>query len=252
MFAEALENGLATSRAIGLVITPESVTSGWIKEEYYRALSLSKEKPLQLIPLILRDATMPGFLQSRHYISFLNEATYDIDVDKIVWPGITGKRIVVYTVDPYRGGPWDLFEDVGAAIGMNVRKGEDCIRLPWLVSEGIEKEPETRIVLAVDIFEGAPEKKRARTDPREYIDLIFDLRARTKGTTNEIVFILYHHSHAFELGRRVFSPDVQKRLGNFFTLHRDLPRADFQVEARTNWYRVQQEVLRTDKPLESS
>src|SRR5688500_11672103 len=67
-FAEALENGLATSRAVGLVVTPASVSSGWVKEEYYRALSLTEREGLQLIPILLKDAEMPAFLKSRQYV----------------------------------------------------------------------------------------------------------------------------------------------------------------------------------------
>jgi hypothetical protein len=59
IFAEALENGLATSRAVGLVVTPASVSSGWVREEYFRALSLTKKSGLQLIPILLKDTEMP-------------------------------------------------------------------------------------------------------------------------------------------------------------------------------------------------
>jgi len=59
LFAEALEEALENCRAIALIISPQAMDSGWVKEEYYRALSLSKDKqlPLQLIPVILREAT---------------------------------------------------------------------------------------------------------------------------------------------------------------------------------------------------
>jgi|SRR5215469_13846745 len=53
LFAEALERGLTTSRAVGLLVTPESLTSNWVKNEYYRVLSLNAAGELQLIPLVL-------------------------------------------------------------------------------------------------------------------------------------------------------------------------------------------------------
>lgn len=89
-FAEALETGLATSRAVGLIVTPESIASNWVKNEYYRALSLSTDGELQLIPLLFGTCQLPGFLKDCSWINFL-EGDYRQNVDKLVWPGITGK-----------------------------------------------------------------------------------------------------------------------------------------------------------------
>ena len=100
LFAEALENGIQMSRSMGLVITPESLTSNWVREEYYRALSLVNEDNLHLIPILLEKAELPGFLKGRQYIDFTDENAYEYNVDRLVWPGITGKRIVVAWVLP--------------------------------------------------------------------------------------------------------------------------------------------------------
>lgn len=93
LFAKALEEGLQSSRAVVLVVSPEAMASGWVEEEYYRALSLAKDPqaPLQLIPVILRDAEVPGFLQSRNWIDFRDETAYAQNVGKLVW-GITGQK----------------------------------------------------------------------------------------------------------------------------------------------------------------
>jgi hypothetical protein len=93
LFAQALEEGLAQSRAVALIISPEAMASGWIKEEYYRALYLAKNKnsPLQLIPVILREAEFPGFVEGRNLIDFRDESSYSENVWKLVW-GITGQK----------------------------------------------------------------------------------------------------------------------------------------------------------------
>ena len=93
LFAEALEQALDNCRAVALVVSPEAIKSGWVKEEYYRALSLAKTKQaaLQLIPVILRGAGPPGFLQSRNWVDFRDETTYARRVWTLVW-GITGKK----------------------------------------------------------------------------------------------------------------------------------------------------------------
>jgi hypothetical protein len=93
LFAKALEAGLASSRAVALIISPEAMASGWVEEEYYRALSLTKNKaaPLQLIPVLLREAKPPDFVTSRDWIDFRDEAAYAERVWELVW-GITGHK----------------------------------------------------------------------------------------------------------------------------------------------------------------
>ena len=59
LFVEALEDGIESSKAVGLVVTPESMNSSWVKEEYYRAVALSRNRNLQLIPILLKDTELP-------------------------------------------------------------------------------------------------------------------------------------------------------------------------------------------------
>ena len=93
LFAEALEEALENCRAIALIISPEAVDSGWVKEEYYRAVSLSKSKqlPMQMIPVILREADVPGFAKSRNWVDFRDESKYSQNVWSLVW-GILGHK----------------------------------------------------------------------------------------------------------------------------------------------------------------
>lgn len=92
MFAEALEKGIEESRAVALIISPEAMASGWVKAEYYRALSLATNNQLQLIPVLYKNAEIPGFLRDRSWVDFSNEVEYDEKVNDLIW-GITGKKI---------------------------------------------------------------------------------------------------------------------------------------------------------------
>jgi hypothetical protein len=91
LFAKALEEGLANSRAVALIVSPEATASGWVETEYYRALSLAQNKHLQLIPVILRNADIPGFLEDRNWVNFREKSAYSQNVWKLVW-GIAGKK----------------------------------------------------------------------------------------------------------------------------------------------------------------
>lgn len=109
VFAEALEKGLQESKAVALIITPASMNSGWVKEEYYRALDLATNNELQLIPVLYKDAEIPGFLKNRNWVDFSDDTKYTQNMEKLIW-GITGEKKVT-------GNP--LFKD-GAPDGIVV------------------------------------------------------------------------------------------------------------------------------------
>jgi len=93
IFVHALEDAIDHCKAIVLVISPESIQSKWVQEEYARAISLEKQKgvSVQVIPVILETAEVPSFLSSRNYVDFREESKYSENIWKLVW-GITGKK----------------------------------------------------------------------------------------------------------------------------------------------------------------
>jgi formylglycine-generating enzyme required for sulfatase activity len=87
-----LELALKNSRGVAIIISPEAVASGWVEEEYAAAIQLAKTKAdFQVIPVILREAELPRFLQSRNWVDFRDETNYAQSVWKLVW-GITGDK----------------------------------------------------------------------------------------------------------------------------------------------------------------
>jgi hypothetical protein len=93
LFIDALERGIRSSRCVALIVSPASVRSPWVREEYNRALTLSHTAgwELRLIPVLLRDAELPGFLASRSWVDFRDPSRYPESVDRLAF-GITGKR----------------------------------------------------------------------------------------------------------------------------------------------------------------
>jgi hypothetical protein len=93
LFVGALEAGLENSKTVALLVSPESIQSGWVKEEYSRALSLAqlKTQPLQLIPVVLRETDLPGFLASRNWVDFRDESTFEKSLIQLIF-GITGRK----------------------------------------------------------------------------------------------------------------------------------------------------------------
>jgi tetratricopeptide (TPR) repeat protein len=88
-----LELALENSRAVALIVSPEAIDSGWVEEEYSRAVALAQDKHvrLQLIPIILRTAKLPGILKNRKWVDFRDETAYTEKVEELVW-GITGEK----------------------------------------------------------------------------------------------------------------------------------------------------------------
>ena len=63
----ALERALEQTNAVVLVVSPESIESGWVRERVFGAVALSNRRtnPVRLIPVLLRDAELPAFLANR-------------------------------------------------------------------------------------------------------------------------------------------------------------------------------------------
>jgi TIR domain len=93
LFVDALEKGLESSRTVALIISPEGMQSGWVDEEYNRAIGLAQDKneKIRLIPVILRTTKLPGFLSGRNWVDFTDESSFDGSLEKLIW-GITGKK----------------------------------------------------------------------------------------------------------------------------------------------------------------
>ena len=64
LFGEALEQGIAQSANVALIVSPEAATSGWVKEEFNRALTLAIGGDIRLLPVILHDAEFDGLNNS--------------------------------------------------------------------------------------------------------------------------------------------------------------------------------------------
>ena len=88
-----LETGFELCKSYVLVVSPEAIRSQWVSEEYHRAVTLAKlkDRPLQVIPVILGKAELPGFLSTRNWVEFLDDTTFEANLERLIW-GITGTK----------------------------------------------------------------------------------------------------------------------------------------------------------------
>jgi len=246
-FVRALEGGLETSRSVALVATPESISSGWVEDEYSRALSLSNQGQLKLIPLLLRDARLPGFLSNRQHIDFRDAGQFERQVDRLVFPGITGKEVVWYPVyGRYKSKRWERLTSVAKTLGIELVEGEDIHRSEWFLAP-LLTDARKRLVLVFDIFEERPAEGRIwRNKASEYVETIRGYRDRTRGQPNEIVFLLYQQADAWERVRDVpnLETDEVDRLKHYFTLHQDIADdREMRRQLQALWIRIQRDLM---------
>jgi hypothetical protein len=75
---ERLEYALPRSRKVGLILSPESVESEWVKVERYVTQYIDiNERQKRLIPLYRRTCEIPFFLNHINYIDFQDEAKFE-------------------------------------------------------------------------------------------------------------------------------------------------------------------------------
>ena len=93
VIVQSLETALTECRSYLLIVSPSANKSDWVREEYHRAVALAKstDRPLRLIPVILGKAEVPGFLATRSWVEFLDDITFDSNLQRLVW-GIKGKK----------------------------------------------------------------------------------------------------------------------------------------------------------------
>lgn len=255
LFAESLEDGIEMSKTMGLVITPESLSSNWVREEYYRALSLVNEDKLHLIPILLQQTSLPGFLKGRQYIDFSDSGHYEQNVDRLIWPGITGKRIVVaWLQSGEKPNPHHHYDDEETTLQRLVNNlGVETIKIgldreaPWwrrAINFSTIYRPARHIVF-VNLFDDDQKPEFRRYSPTQHTDFIFRLREMTKGTQDELVFVLYHNSGALEAASNL-SPDAVQRLRHYFIINHDSPEDVIAQKLHRVWREAQRLLLNTE------
>jgi hypothetical protein len=56
---------------VGVILSPDSVDSKWVKEELELALNNQiKEAQIRVIPILFRECALPGFLKGKKYVDF--------------------------------------------------------------------------------------------------------------------------------------------------------------------------------------
>jgi hypothetical protein len=85
MFPGALARAIDSVRSVVLVLSPGSVASPWVEEEYNFALARRR----QVIAALIADVEPPGFMAGRTWVDFRDEAQFAASLEQLIF-GITG------------------------------------------------------------------------------------------------------------------------------------------------------------------
>ena len=83
----ALASAIDNVGCVVVVLSPGSVASPWVEEEFNLALA----KRRRLIAALIDDAEPPGFLQGRTWVDFRDPAAFEASFARLLF-GITGER----------------------------------------------------------------------------------------------------------------------------------------------------------------
>jgi TIR domain len=81
---EKIEKGILNSNNLIAVLSPSSVESRWCQEELRMALSMQiNGAPIRVLPAIVEDCDVPGFLKEKVYADFRDDWGFDTALEDI-------------------------------------------------------------------------------------------------------------------------------------------------------------------------
>lgn len=85
-FPGALARAIGQVHSVIVILSPGSVASPWVEEEY--TLALAKRR--RVVAVLIDDVEPPGFLQGRTWVDFRDESAFDRSFEQLIF-GITGQ-----------------------------------------------------------------------------------------------------------------------------------------------------------------
>jgi hypothetical protein len=248
LFAKALEDGIATSKTIAVIVTPNSMKSAWVREEYYRAFLLSSSSDKSVIPCILQSTEVPGFLANRQYLDFTDETKYEHCVDRLVCPGITRKWIHVESFTHNIHGPeWDqLSECFASELGIGVGGGLSCGRIGEFVHFKRRGEDVSRYGIAPgDTNHSVVILDRTRHGVDCCVEFILECRNSKDGVYEHIVFVFYHpHGFLSSPEASGMSKQLRCRFSHYYVIEKSNDMPTLRRNVRRAWNGVLQDLVR--------
>ncbi len=253
--AKILKKGILNSKAIAMIVSPESMKSGWIEEEYFRIVSLSGKNEVKIIPCIVGPAKIPGFLSNRKHVDFTENHRFELNVDRLVFPGITGRRIFVESFTHDKVQPdWvklrKLFKYTlgcphinrlsSSRMGLTTHyiKRDESNQISSYLYPLIQSTRDYTVILIDMTVHGV----------KDSVEFILACRNSTDSVLKSIVFVFYHPPDFIKsLDRNYISEYLRKRFSHYYTIEKTDNIIALQQNVRNTWNFVMNDLMRIDR-----
>ena len=82
---QKISSAIETVDYLGVVLSPNSISSRWVQEELERALNLQiSGSSLKILPILLSDCKLPVFLSGKLYADFRDNHQYDFALSRLL------------------------------------------------------------------------------------------------------------------------------------------------------------------------
>jgi hypothetical protein len=82
---EKIEDGMKKTEYIGVVLSPRSVTSNWVKRELREAMTKEiRSGKVIVLPLVYEKCELPAFLKDKLYGDFTTSDSYKESINKLL------------------------------------------------------------------------------------------------------------------------------------------------------------------------
>lgn len=82
---EKIREGIDKADYLGAIISQSSINSDWVKKELDIAMNQEIQgKKIKVLPILLSDIDLPGFLLGKKYADFRDDSLYDSSLEEIV------------------------------------------------------------------------------------------------------------------------------------------------------------------------
>src|SRR5262249_13218318 len=159
--------------------------------EYSYARKLFDGGQIRMFPLLC-EARLPQHpLASHNGLPFWNPTAYQENLNRLIFPGITGKEISVLVINSYVSNNRKSNSNLDrgfARYGINAERVGSTFRALEVMQDYLEHcLASQRLVVAIDLFD-----ETERMDHK--VEFVFKYRELTRAKPREIVFLLIHES----------------------------------------------------------
>jgi hypothetical protein len=82
---EKIREGIDQIEYLGVILSPNSVNSRWVQREVDVAMNQEIEgKKVKVLPLVIEDCELPGFLKGKLYADFRASERYEEELRKVL------------------------------------------------------------------------------------------------------------------------------------------------------------------------